>query len=79
MLLRHTKQIRGMRRMQNLNYWKQFENTGKVEDYLSYCSSCVQREETYTSGTDVQKQAGGNPYGGIPMGNRNGIKADACR
>lgn len=27
--------------MQTLNYWKQFENTGKIQDYLSY-KGCVQ-------------------------------------
>ena len=24
--------------MQGLNYWKQFESSGKVEDYLSFVS-----------------------------------------
>ena len=27
--------------MQILNYWKQFEHTGRVEDYLSYVSEEV--------------------------------------
>lgn len=31
--------------MQTLNYWKQFENTGKIQDYLSY-KGCVQDRQT---------------------------------
>ena len=26
--------------MSKVNYWKQFENTGKVEDYISYRGGC---------------------------------------
>ncbi len=29
--------------MQTLNYWKQFESTGKIEDYLSYKVNASQR------------------------------------
>ncbi len=29
--------------MQTLNYWKQFEETGKIEDYLSYKACDSQR------------------------------------
>lgn len=32
--------------MQTLNYWKQFENTGKIEDYLTYKANYSQRSET---------------------------------
>ena len=32
--------------MQTLNYWKQFESTGKIEDYLSYKASDSQRPRT---------------------------------
>ena len=31
--------------MQTLNYWKQFENTGKIEDYLTYIANDSQRSE----------------------------------
>lgn len=47
--------------MQTLNYWKQFENTGKIQDYLSY-KGCVQdgqagrgdRTEDCNCGTEAQ-------------------------
>ena len=72
--------------MQTLNYWKQFENTGKIEDYLSYKRSC----DTAYGGTlaDRGEGAGGNeisgrqgamPYAGIHMCNRNDIEADSYR
>ena len=66
--------------MQILNYWTQFEHTGKVEDYLSYVSAAGLESMTGSSGrkdTDEGKrQAGANPYAGIHMCNRNDIEAD---
>ncbi len=64
--------------MQSINYWKQFENTGKIEDYLNYRSH---REEP---GEAVAKQAaqegsGVNPYAGIRMCDRNDIEAGTFR
>jgi len=55
--------------MLDLNYWKQFENTGKVEDYLKYCS-CVAQEQNRKENTSVrsaeqEEQSGANPYAGI--------------
>lgn len=66
--------------METLNYWEQFEHTGKVEDYLSYVSEISVSEGTAA----IEKRgetdkAGVNPYAGIHMGNRNDIKTDACR
>ncbi len=61
--------------MQTLNYWKQFEHTGKVEDYLSY----VAKEPLETPEKTVTSETGVNPYAGIHMGNGNDIKADAYR
>lgn len=60
--------------MQTLNYWKQFEHTGKIEDYLTYKASDSQRPETtlqtagcksdcrgaFENGTD-REGAGENP------------------
>ncbi len=69
--------------MQDLNYWKQFESTGKIEDYLSYCS-CVGRDvgnkgsET-ASKEDKMRQTGEKPYAGIRMCNRNDIETNAYR
>lgn len=78
--------------MQNLNYWMQFENTGKVEDYLSYCA-CGEMNicrdgsaltETDAAGMEVcaadrEQRTGVNLYAGIPMGNGDGIETDAYR
>ncbi len=63
--------------MQTLNYWKQFEETGKIEDYLKY------RSNPFQEGLPAQESApaskGENPYAGVYMGNGNHTKAGACR
>ena len=53
--------------MQDLNYWKQFENTGKIEDYLNYCSCVAQErsENTPVPNREQAEQSGVNPYAGI--------------
>ncbi len=70
--------------METLNYWKQFEHTGRVEDYLSYVSGAndlkqISPEDGGVAQKDMQEQAGVNPYAGIHMGNRDDIKTDAYR
>jgi len=76
--------------MQNLNYWKQFENTGKIEDYLNYrcCFSDGegQQHNPVTGGNsmtdvtmNVRGEVGENSYAGIHMCNRNDIEANAYR
>ena len=57
--------------MQTLNYWKQFINTGRVEDDLSYVNNDELRDR------DELKQSGENPYAGINMRNRNDIETGA--
>ena len=66
--------------MQILNYWKQFEHTGKVEDYLSYTSAAGKTANSMPKqeGSNRDK-AGANPYAGIHMCNRNDIETDAYR
>ena len=59
--------------MQNLNYWKQFESTGKIEDYLSYRSCLTNSEE------QLPNPAKENAHAGIHMCNRNDIETDAYR
>ncbi len=61
--------------MQSLNYWKQFEYTGRVEDYLSY----VEKESAAPQKVGNTSETGVNPYAGVHMGDRNDFKADACR
>ena len=45
----------------NLKYWKQFEISGKIEDYLSFISG--ERQET-----DERSQAGESNHAGVYMG-----------
>ncbi len=65
--------------MHNINYWQQFEHTGKIEDYLNY-KSC-RREPGYFVGEKKPERHGGesegNPYAGVRMCDRNDIEADA--
>ena len=41
--------------MEMANYWKQFENTGKVEDYLSY-KAMLPKEKGENFAVDERKQ-----------------------
>ncbi|MBQ2802807.1 MAG: hypothetical protein IJF07_02795 [Lachnospiraceae bacterium] len=69
-----------------INYWKQFESTGKVEDYLAYCKNSsyekdFSKEELLQCSVEKQEaeKAGVNPYAGIRMCDRNSVEADAYR
>lgn len=68
--------------MSNLNYWKQFESTGKVEDYLSYCG-CFAKEadscDRTVAVTAEQPRLGENSYAGIHKCNWNDTEANAYR
>lgn len=59
-----------------LNYWKQFADSGKIEDYLSYIDQ-EHRELIDTKRQSVD--AGAQSYAGIHMCDRNNIKADVYR
>ena len=66
--------------MDTESYWKQFESSGKVEDYLSY--SRVRGSDPAQDAGERRKQEmqkGEMPYAGSDYGNRNGIKSDAYR
>jgi len=67
--------------MQDLNYWKQFESTGKVEDYLSYCACASQEADGGQNNAfaGVREQSGVNPYAGNSLCNRNGFETNAYR
>ena len=66
--------------MQNLSYWKQFESTGKVEDYLTYRCSDKEPEGLQTSGDGKEtEELGADPYAGIYKCNGNCIETDAYR
>lgn len=62
--------------MKTLNYWQQFTNTGRIEDYLSYI------DQKNVTGNDIGRQkenAGVYPYAGIHMCNRNDFETGAYR
>lgn len=59
-----------MRKM-NLEYWKQFEHSGRIEDYLSFVA-CDRQEST-----EGQQQAGEHRDAGIYMRDRDHTKADS--
>ena len=74
--------------MQNLNYWKQFESTGKIEDYLSYRNSISREEKLSDTVGDIRLDAQGvyaagqlgeNSYAGIHKCNGNDTEANAYR
>ena len=71
------------RGMRDMDYWRRFENTGSVEDYLSYrlkYDSSGQATNAFDPGeVRTIDEAGGKPYAGIPVGDRNDIKTDSCR
>ncbi|MBQ7924742.1 MAG: hypothetical protein IJ335_00425 [Lachnospiraceae bacterium] len=60
--------------MQTLNYWEQFEKSGRIEDYLNYTS----QREAQQQGTHCE-QTGEHPYAGICERNRNHTETDAYR
>ncbi len=74
--------------MQTLNYWKQFENTGRIEDYLSYREECQGRQgaekDWKTSGHreqepgTVRQERTGN-YAGVHTCDRNDLKTEPLR
>ena len=54
----------------NLKYWKQFEISGKIEDYLAFVNSVCQ-------GTERGEQAKERGHAGIYMGDGNHTETDA--
>ena len=54
----------------NLKYWKQFETSGKIEDYLAF----VNNEGQGTKRGEQVKEGG---HAGIYMGDGNHTEADA--
>lgn len=60
--------------MKELNYWQQFLNTGRIEDYLKF-------RETQGENSSAREGAvmGENPYAGICEVNRDSVKDGAYR
>ena len=59
--------------MKSWNYWQQFMDSGKVEDYLRY----VRMEAEGPDGMARRLDAGAGQHEGIHMGDGNGPKSDA--
>lgn len=55
----------------NLEYWKQFENSGRIEDYLSFVACDRQ------GNVKKEDRAGDQRDAGIYMCDRDHIKADS--
>ena len=65
------------------NYWQQFLNTGRIEDYLSY-ARCKEQEGLQEGTKDYPAEAderdlGVQQYAGIHMGDRDDTQAGAYR
>ncbi len=57
--------------MNEMNYWKQFFSTGRVEDYLKY-KQCPGREMAENKDDSTVKE--GSPYAGFYHDNRDSHK-----
>ena len=60
--------------MKELNYWEQFLNTGRIEDYLKFKETAGE-----DNGATERAVMGENPYAGICEVNRDGFKDGAYR
>jgi hypothetical protein len=64
------KRIRG-RKMKEINYWEQFMNTGRIDDFLAYKNA--EREEQSTEG-EREEKSGEHSHAGIYRDYGNGFK-----
>lgn len=60
--------------MKEINYWQQFTNSGRVEDYLSYKDTFRQAEDVTNS-----VNSGAREHAGVHRDNGNDIKDGAYR
>lgn len=62
--------------MNDIKYWEQFSNTGRIEDYLTYTNSAkVVSEENLRQ----VKNEGDSPYAGASYRDGDDFKPDAYR
>lgn len=64
--------------MQTWNYWKQFENTGKVEDYLFYKANSSQLSERMAGCKSAYGEKTGNDNAGINTGSGDCTETVTC-
>ena len=61
----------------DLKYWKQFEHSGKIEDYLTF-KACGSKRDSEWKNAGNDGGAGEDTDAGIYQRNRDRIKADPC-
>ena len=59
----YIKHIQGAAKM-DLKYWKQFESSGKVEDYLTFAAYSTQAREIGTETEQVKEDGHAGTYNG---------------
>lgn len=64
--------------MKELNYWQQFLNTGRIEDYLKFREN-LEDTAGMENVTGEHIIMGDNPYAGICEIDRNSIEDSAYR
>jgi hypothetical protein len=57
--------------MKEINYWEQFMNTGRIDDFLAYKNA--QREEQSVEG-EKEEKSGEHSHAGIYRDYGNGFK-----
>lgn len=70
--------MKGAHFMKNDEYWKQFEKTGDVLDYLNYTACTCEETMLYTS-LAINESKEGDYYADINYGDRNGFVGHADR
>lgn len=63
--------------MKELNYWEQFLNTGSIEDYLRYKTTCSSKEDD-RSERPTSQTVGENSYAGVCVSYGNDFKNRTC-
>ena len=66
--------------MKELNYWQQFLNTRRIEDYLKFRETATEEEDLRERSISQERAVmGENPYAGICEVNRDGFEDSAYR
>ncbi len=63
--------------MQSANYWKQFESTGRIQDYLTYSAHRGEADDGAVKGEEGKSKE--SPYAGICVCDRNDIETGSYR
>lgn len=63
----------------NNKYWKRFEQTGAIEDYLNYTACTSESANQNIAGRKIKIVAGEGGVRGCSKYNRHGVVSDANR